>query len=158
MYNIYNFRTMFDFVSLCVTYIAFCSFCYVLLTILNSAPLYSSLCSYFYFSSMLYLMNLWIFCKIRSTSLILPNLIFFYWTLVPLFDIFLNISIPAITIDLFSNKGRDIVFVLYLLMYIENCTISYSHSTINALVTLSYQFSRSLWNSSLATIMLNYLP
>ena len=44
--------TMFDFVSLCVTYIASCSFCYALLSILNSAPLYSSPCSYFYSSSL----------------------------------------------------------------------------------------------------------
>ena len=102
-----------DFVSLCVTYIASCSFCYALLSILNSAPLYSSPCSYTFILplSMLYLMNLWIFCKVRSTSLILPNLNFIYWTLVPLCDIFLDISILAITIDLFSNKGRDIVFV-----------------------------------------------
>ena len=135
--------TMFDFVSLCVTYIASCSFCYALLSILNSAPLYSSPCSYTFILplSMLYLMNLWIFCKVRSTSLILPNLIFIYWTLLPLCDIFLDISILAITIDLFSNKGRDIVFVLLVNVYIENCTISCSHFTIIAsVITLSYQF------------------
>ena len=149
--------TMFDFVSLCVTYIASCSFCYALLSILNSAPLYSSPCSYTFILplSMLYLMNLWIFCKVRSTSLILPNLIFIYWTLVPLCDIFLDISILAITISTYFptrggilclyNACKCIYRKLYHLMFPfhHHCfghhsilSVSHARSDIPSLTTL----------------------
>ena len=93
-------------VFICVSHIiAFCFFCYVSLSIYNPAPLYSLPCLYFYSSSLNDILNAFVYIlKLRSTSLILPTLILF------LIQLFLDISILAITI-LFSNKGRDIVFV-----------------------------------------------
>ena len=85
--------------------IAFCFFCCVSLSIYNPAPLYSLPCLHFYSSSLNDIFNAFVYIlKLRSTSLILPTLILF------LIQLFLDISILAITI-LFSNKGRDIVFV-----------------------------------------------
>ena len=75
-------------------------------TILLLSSLYSLPCSHFYSSSLNDIFNAFVYIlKLRSTSLILPTLILF------LIQLFLDISILAITIDLFSNKGRDIVFV-----------------------------------------------
>ena len=128
--------TMFDFVSLCVTYIAFCSFCYVLLSIYNPAPLYSLPCLHFYSSSLNDIFNAFVYIlKLRSTSLILPTLILF------LIQLFLDISILAITIDLFSNKGRDIVFVNIMINEIvPSCFPSPFHRSHDYRIPLSHSF------------------
>ena len=127
---------MFDFVSLCVTYIAFCSFCYVLLSIYNPAPLYSLPCLHFYSSSLNDIFNAFVYIlKLRSTSLILPTLILF------LIQLFLDISILAITIDLFSNKGRDIVFVYIMINEIvPSCFPSPFHRSHDYRIPPSHSF------------------
>ena len=94
---------------ICVSHIiAFCFFCYGSLSIYNSA---SFIFVFFALLALLFFLSQFVFnafvyiLKLRSTSLILPTLILF------LIQLFLDISILAITIDFFSNKGRDIVFV-----------------------------------------------
>ena len=96
-------------VFICVSHIiAFCFFCYGSLSIYNSA---SFIFVFFALLALLFFLSQFVFnafvyiLKLRSTSLILPTLILF------LIQLFLDISILAITIDFFSNKGRDIVFV-----------------------------------------------
>ena len=86
------------FVQCTIYHVRFCIIMcnlYCLLFFLLRSSFNPQFCSFVFFTLLILLfflslcyMNLWIFCKIRSTSLILPNLIFFYWTLVPLCDIF----------------------------------------------------------------------
>ena len=96
-------------IFICVSHIiAFCFFFYGSLSIYNSA---SFIFVFFALLALLFFLSQFVFnafvyiLKLRSTSLILPTLILF------LIQLFLDISILAITIDFFSNKGRDIVFV-----------------------------------------------